>query len=99
VEWHDNPFNRFMLHPRDFGFADAPTSAAMGLDRREHGMLLCIDATGARCTLVGDADYVRLLMEAPEGVRSDLAIPPGKFPVRREGWPEDWQPEEQPQRT
>ncbi len=92
MEWHDNPFNRFLMHPRDYAFADPAMSASLGLEKREHGMLLCVDETGARWTLIGDAEYLRTLIIAPNRVRTDLAIPPQKFSVRRAGWPDDWQP-------
>jgi hypothetical protein len=90
MEAHDNPFNRFMLFPKDHAFADPSASEAMGLDRHEHGMLLCEDQNGNRWTLVGDAEYLRTLIVAPHGVRRNLSIPPQKFPTRREGWPDDW---------
>ena len=92
MEWHDNPFNRFLLHPRGYDFADPALSVALGLEPEEHGMLLCVDNGGARWTLVGDAEFVRTLIVAPNRVRTDLALPPEKFALRREGWPDDWQP-------
>jgi hypothetical protein len=94
VEWHDNPFNRFILRPRDHAFLDPERAEAMGLDRREHGMLLCVDQDGGRWTLVGDAEYLRTLLVAPDGVIRNLAIPGGKFPTRWPGWPEDWKSKE-----
>jgi hypothetical protein len=97
VEWHDNPFNRFILRPREHRFADASASEALGLERREHGMLLCLDEEGGHWTLLGDAEYLRTLLAAPDRLLRDLAIPAEKFPVRRRGWPDDWG--EAPERT
>ncbi len=91
MEWSDNPFNRFILSPSEHAFLDAERSAAMGLDPCEHGMLLCIDQEGGRWTLVGDAEYLRTLLVAPDDVRYNLALPGAKFPTRWPGWPEDWE--------
>ena len=96
MEWYDNPFNRFLLHPRDYAFADPALSVSMGLEPEEHGMLLCVDNDGSRWTLIGDSEYLRTLIVAPQGVRTDLALPPGKFSLRREGWPDDWEAPAEP---
>lgn len=90
MEADDNPFNRFILFPKDHSFADPSMSEAMDLEPCEHGMLLCEDQNGARWTLVGDAEYLRTLILAPEGVRMNLSIPAAKFPTRLRGWPADW---------
>lgn len=53
------------LTPKEHAIADAATSAAMGLDPKEHGLLFCVDDDGARWTLVtDDPSYLRMLAEA-----------------------------------
>jgi hypothetical protein len=92
MEWGSNPFTAFLLFPRGSRITSADESQALGLDPTEHGMLLCLDDGGGRWTMVGDAEYVRTLDAAPDWVSNGLVIPGRKFPVRRKGWPEDWEP-------
>jgi hypothetical protein len=35
--------------PKEHAIADAATSAVIGLEPKEHGLLLCLDERGARC--------------------------------------------------
>ena len=78
----------------EYAFADPAQSWAVGLEEREHGMLFCVDEDGKRWTAVtDDADYVRLIRAACEvdlPANTDLELPLDKFPIRREGWPDDW---------
>ena len=80
-----------MLTPQEHAIADPATSKAIGLDAKEHGLLLCTDERGERWTVIGDAEYVRTLADAPQHVLADLNLPAGLFPVKRQGWPDDWQ--------
>jgi hypothetical protein len=85
------------LTPREYAFADPATSEAMGLPPREHGLLLCEDESGKHVTLVGDADYVRMLRSAPPAELAGLEADSQAFapsglsaPLRRDGWPDEW---------
>jgi hypothetical protein len=78
------------LTPKEFAFADAATSDAMGLPAEEHGLLFCVDERGGKWTVVGDAEYVRTLEAAPPQVLADLEVPDDKFPIKRSGWPDQW---------
>lgn len=80
------------LTPREFAFADPPTSQAMGLPAQPHGLLFAIDERGQRWTAITeDVAYWRMLAKAEPSARADLPIPAEKFPLMREGWPDDWQ--------
>jgi hypothetical protein len=79
-----------MLTLLEFAFADASESAAIGLPPEEHGLVLCTDEHGDRLTLVGDADFVRTLQQAPRQNVDQVEVPPQKFELRLRGWPEDW---------
>jgi hypothetical protein len=57
-----------------------------------YGVLHCIDKDDAKkhWTLVTtDVDYVRGLIGKPLR-KGGFKIPPGKFRLRREGWPDEW---------
>lgn len=79
-----------MLTLREFAFADASESAAIGLPAEEHGFVLCIDAEGERMTLVGDPDVVRAMQQASQEGIDRVEVPLEKFELRLRGWPEDW---------
>jgi hypothetical protein len=90
MEWGSNPFTPFLLFPRGSKITSASESAALGLERAECGMLLCVDDDGEPWTLLGDAEYVRTLETAPDWISRGLVIPWKKFPERRRGWPDNW---------
>lgn len=92
MEWGANPFTPFLLFPRGTRITAPDESAALGLEAAECGMLLCVDDDEGRWTLLGDAEYVRTLDAAPDWISRGLVIPWEKFPVRRRGWPESWDP-------
>lgn len=62
----------------------------MGLDAQEYGVLMCERADGHRMTLIGDADYTRMLIRASPSVRAGLEIPIERYPIELDGWPSDW---------
>jgi hypothetical protein len=90
MEWGSNPFTPFLLFPPGSKITSASESAALGLERAECGMLLCVDDDGERWTLLGDAEYVRTLETAPDWISRGLVIPWKKLPERRRGWPDNW---------
>lgn len=71
-----------MLKPREYTISDPAASTACGLPAREYGMLVCTDDDGARITLVGDAEYVRMPRDAPRTVLADLEVSAEVFPIR-----------------
>ncbi len=63
----------------------------MGLAEREHGLLFATDEQGKRWTLVGNAETVRAMAElAPGEELETVDVAPAKFPMKREGWPDEW---------
>jgi len=65
-----------------------------GLDATDGGwgVLHCIDDYGQKVTMVTeDVPYLKLLV-ANNGTDAlkNLTIPPGKFPLMKPGWPDDW---------
>jgi hypothetical protein len=56
-----------------------------------YGLLLCEDEQGARWTLITrDIEYVRALSTTDPDVVNGLQIPKGKFPLLRQGVPNEW---------
>ena len=58
-----------------------------------YGLVHCIDKDDGdkHYTLVTtDVDYLRGLVGKPQRQRQGLEIPPWQFPLRREGWPDEW---------
>ncbi len=64
----------------------AADAAALNFGEVDWGVLLCSDDNAKHVTLVGDADYARMLGNAPAHVRAGLKVPVDLFPLRREGW-------------
>jgi hypothetical protein len=91
------------MTPREFAFATPADLGGRSTYRRfcqlvdlqpipdGWGFLLCEDTDGQHWTMVtADVDYLRLLINAPGTVLPKLEIPPGKFPTKRAGWPDEW---------
>jgi hypothetical protein len=54
------------------------------------GMLHCVGGDGKHVTHVTtDVEYLRALVQAGP-LAGGLEIPVGKFPLSREGWPDEW---------
>ena len=79
------------LTPRRYAIASPDIAAAVGLEAREYGVLMCEREDGGRVTLVGDVDYTRTLIQAPPSVRATLEIPSERYPIERDGWPPEWE--------
>ena len=91
------------MTPREYSFA---TVEALGnesryrhfcerarLDPRAEGwgLLHCEDHDGERWTLAGDPEYMRTLVAGQDAGRLvELQVPRDRFPVKREGWPDEW---------
>lgn len=58
-----------------------------------YGLLFCEDAEGTHVTVATrDLDYWHMIKDAsgnPDTL-AGLGLPPGKFPWRRTGWPDEW---------
>ena len=80
-----------MLTPREYAFATPEIAVAMGLPRGEWGMVFCEDENGAHFTVIGDADYVRMLRDADPSELAGLELDRGELPVTRDGWPPNWE--------
>ena len=78
------------LVPKEYGIVAPAAAEAMGLPREEFGLLCCVDESGERWTLVGDAEFVRKLMRTSEHLHGELEVPADTFSERRAGWPDDW---------
>jgi hypothetical protein len=86
--------------PDDLGGQDGYRSwcAAAGLPAVEngYGVLMIEDAFGRRETrLTEDVEYLRTLVTAARTngeLVAGLNIPPGVFPLQRDGWPDEWTP-------
>lgn len=78
------------LTPREYAIASPDLAAAMGLDAREYGVLMCERDAGHRVTLLGDADHTRMLIRSSPSVRAGLEIPSQRYPIELDGWPADW---------
>lgn len=78
------------LTPREYAIASPDIAAAMGLDAREYGVLMCEREDGHRVTLLGDADHTRMLIHTSPSVRAGLEIPSERYPIELDGWPADW---------
>jgi hypothetical protein len=93
------------LYPKEFAFANTTLAKAMGLPPRDDdwGVLLCVDDRDLRYTVVGSGDFLRTLLDLPPGhdvtkhppsiPLASLGIdelPPGAFPLKRRGWPDQW---------
>jgi hypothetical protein len=67
---------------------------ATGLDPVPGGWgLLMVDGPAGRQTFVtDDVEYVRALRDGSKapGLLGGLQIPPGTFPLVRDGWPDEW---------
>lgn len=68
MEWSSDPFTPFILSPRGTRIAEPAGSAAHGLEAAECGMLMCVNDDEERRTLLGDAEYVRTLVSAPDWI-------------------------------
>jgi hypothetical protein len=56
-----------------------------------YGLIMVLDDDGKRWTVVtDDMTYFEMLVEGNTSSVGLPAIPPEKFPVKREGWPDDW---------
>lgn len=66
----------------------------VGLDktnRAGYGLLHCVDEDGKHWTCVTeDVEYLSAIESADKNILANLDIPPDKFPVTREGWPDEW---------
>ncbi len=82
------------LTPCEYAIASPDIAAEMGLDAREYGVLMCEREDGHRVTLVGDADYTRMLIHASPSARASVEIPSERYPIERDGWPPDWDQDE-----
>ena len=82
------------LQPREHARATAKEAALIGLPHKPHGLLLCEDPQGNRTTVAtADLAYFDMLVKASATTPDPLAnllIPPGTFPLRRPGWPDEW---------
>ena len=91
------------LTPREFAFA-TPQDLGGVADYRQFcesvglepiaegwGFLHCEDEKGHHVTLLTpDVEYQRMLISAPASLRVGLQVPAGKYPLRRNGWPDEW---------
>ncbi|MER6845828.1 hypothetical protein [Streptomyces platensis] len=57
-----------------------------------YGMLMVDGPSGPQTFVTDDVEYVRALRAASKapGLLGGMEIPPGKFPLVRDGWPDDW---------
>ena len=78
------------LTPRECAIASPDVAAAMGLDAREYGVLMCEGEDGHRVTLLGDVVHTRMLIHCSPSVRAGLEIPSERYPIELDGWPADW---------
>lgn len=73
-----------------YAIASPDVAAAMGLEAREYGVLMCEREDGHRVTLIGDPDYTRTLIHATPDVRASFELPSERYSIERDGWPADW---------
>ena len=92
------PLEYAMLTPEEMGSRSAyrKTCERAGLVKRRfgYGVLMCRDEQGKHWTLVGDPEYTRTLVAASDlsdrSLLAGLEIPEDKYPIKREGWPDEW---------
>jgi hypothetical protein len=84
-----------LLTPSNTGgrrpYRDACRRAGLPPEPAGYGLLFCEDEDGQRVTIATrDLGYWRMLTASSPELLARLEIPPGKFPWRRAGWPDEW---------